>query len=421
MTDFVEMTQSKSILLACAVGVILGALLGGFIILTIEDARSEIVQQKFLSLRYRVAEILPQPTQPAFVPTARATLAPIIEPSPTIQRSSPPTAIAQPTPRPTRTRAPIANAPSVPMQPRAALRGIKHEYQRWNNCGPTTLAMALNYFGRADTQAEIAAITKPNPDDRNVAPSELAAYATRAAQSMHARVRVNGTTDELKWLLSNEIPVIVETELITQPQGWMGHYRLLIGYDATQFNTLDSYQGANVKISEADLDAAWRAFNRLYIVIYSDEQAARVRAILGDADDDKTMYTQAVARATAEIEADQKDAFAQFNLGSSLVGLKRYTEAAAAFDRARQLGMPWRMMWYQTDPYEAYLRVGRYDEVIALADAALNRADMLEEAHYYKGLALRALKRENDARREFELALQFNKNFRDAANALAGK
>ena len=413
------MQKSKSILLACAVGVILGAVLGGFIILIIEDARSGFVQQKFLSLRYRVAETLgvPQPTQPAFVPTARATVAPTGDP--TIQPSNSPTALAQPTPRATRTRAPIANTPSVPVQPRVALRGFKHEYQLWNNCGPATLAMMLGYFGRADTQAEIAASTKPNPDDRNVTPDELVAYATRAG--LRARVRVNGMTDELKMFLSNEIPVIVETELVTQPQGWMGHYRLLIGYDATQFNTLDSYQGANVKISEADLDAAWRAFNRLYIVIYSDEQAARVRAIIGDAEDDKTMYTQAVARAREEIAANSQDAFAQFNLGSSLVGLKRYAEAAVAFDRARQLGLPWRMMWYQTEPYEAYWRVGRNDEVIALADAVLSRADMLEEAHYYKGLALRALKRENDARREFELALQFNKNFRAAANALAGK
>jgi predicted double-glycine peptidase len=413
------MQKSRSILLACAVGVILGAVLGGFIILIIEDARSGFVQQKFLSLRYRVAETLgvPQPTQPAFVPTARATVAPTGDP--TIQPSNSSTALAPQTPRATRTRAPIANSLSVPVQPRVALRGFKHEYQRWNNCGPATLAMMLGYFGRADTQAEIAASTKPNPDDRNVTPDELVAYATRAG--LRARVRVNGMTDELKMFLSNEIPVIVETELVTQPQGWMGHYRLLIGYDATQFNTLDSYQGANVKISEADLDAAWRAFNRLYIVIYSDEQAARVRAIIGDAEDDKTMYTQAVARAREEIAANSQDAFAQFNLGSSLVGLKRYAEAAVAFDRARQLGLPWRMMWYQTEPYEAYWRVGRNDEVIALADAVLSRADMLEEAHYYKGLALRALKRENDARREFELALQFNKNFRAAANALAGK
>jgi tetratricopeptide (TPR) repeat protein len=130
------------------------------------------------------------------------------------------------------------------------------------------------------------------------------------------------------------------------------------------------------------------------------------------------MYAQAAARARAESDADPKDAFAQFNLGSGLVALKRYAEAAAAFDRARTLGLPWRMIWYQFSPYEAYLHVGRYDEVIALADALLSQTDDLEEAHYYKGLALRARGRPEEARREFETALRYNSNYREAQKAL---
>jgi tetratricopeptide (TPR) repeat protein len=76
-------------------------------------------------------------------------------------------------------------------------------------------------------------------------------------------------------------------------------------------------------------------------------------------------------------------------------------------------------MWYQVSPYEAYLHVGRYDEVIALADALLSKTDDLEEAHYYKGLALRALGRQEEARRKFETALRYNKNYQDAQRALA--
>jgi tetratricopeptide (TPR) repeat protein len=249
-----------------------------------------------------------------------------------------------------------------------------------------------------------------------VRPDELAAYAHHVG--LRSIIRVNGTMERLELFLSNGLPVIVETALVKQPQGWMGHYRLLIGYDAKQFNTMDSYDGPNVKISFGDLDVEWRAFNRLYLVIYSEEQATRVRAILADTLDDATMYAQAAARARAESDADPKDAFAQFNLGSSLVALKRYAEAAAAFDRARTLGLPWRMIWYHFSPYEAYLHVGRYDEVIALADALLSKTDDLEEAHYYKGLALRALSRPEEARREFETALRYNSNYREAQKAL---
>jgi Flp pilus assembly protein TadD len=38
----------------------------------------------------------------------------------------------------------------------------------------------------------------------------------------------------------------------------------------------------------------------------------------------------------------------------------------------------------------------------------------LEEAHYYKGLALRALGREQEARQAFATALKYNSNYRAA-------
>jgi tetratricopeptide (TPR) repeat protein len=418
-----ETARSREILRAVFVGAVLGVLLSGLTIFVLQIGEPDLIEQKLISLRYRVSALLPQSAHPEFAPTPLAistplpteTAAPTATPVPTLSNGTPiPTRKAAPTRTPT--RAPTLAPGVIPIQPSVALPKIKADYQRWNNCGPTTLGMALQYFGRADTQAEIAAFTKPNPDDRNVRPDELAAYAHHVG--LRSIIRVNGTMERLELFLSNGLPVIVETALVKQPQGWMGHYRLLIGYDAKQFNTMDSYDGPNVKISFGDLDVEWRAFNRLYLVIYSEEQATRVRAILADTLDDATMYAQAAARARAESDADPKDAFAQFNLGSSLVALKRYAEAAAAFDRARTLGLPWRMMWYHFSPYEAYLHVGRYDEVIALADALLSKTDDLEEAHYYKGLALRALSRPEEARREFETALRYNSNYREAQKAL---
>jgi len=423
MFNFSQPKTARDILRAVLIGLLIGAI---FSALVIASLQSDFVQQKFMSLRYRVAGVLSQSAEPQFVPTplavptqlASATLLPTIALStdPTIQSPNDPTRAPIPPRVPSRTPTPLP-ADVSPIQPSVALPAIKPDYQRWNNCGPTTLGMALQYFGKTDTQAEIAAFTKSNPDDRNVRPDELAAYANRTG--LRTIIRVNGTLDRLKLLLSNGVPVIVETAFVKQPQGWMGHYRLLIGYDAKQFNTMDSYDGPNVKISFDDLTTEWEAFNRLYLVIYDDAQAARVRAILADTLDDQTMYAQAAARARVDIAADPKDAFAQFNLGSSLVGLKRYADAAAAFDKARTLGLPWRMMWYQFDPYVAYLHAGRNDEVIALADSLLSKTDDLEESHYYKGLGLRALGRATEAHREFETALRYNKNYRDAQQALA--
>jgi len=416
-------TTARAVLRAVLLGASIGGLVAACLVFAFVTALPDWVEQKYLSLRYRVAEYLPQSTPPPFVPTPIATLAvderpktENVQPSnlPTNQPSNSPTATAKPPARPTV----IAQPPSSVLRPPASvtLRGIKHDYQRWNNCGPVTLSMYLSYFGRSDTQAEIAAFTKPNADDRNVRPDELTAYANRAG--LKTLVRVNGTLDDLKLFLANGLPVIVETALVKDKQGWMGHYRLVTGYDAKQFSTMDSYDGPSVKLEYAELDDLWRAFNRLYLVIYPDERSSVVRAIVGAAIDDRAMYTQAVAVARAESEADTQDAFTQFNLGASLVGLKRYAEATTAFDRARNLGLPWRMLWYQFEPYEAYLNAKRYDEVIALANATLSVFDGIEEAHYYKGLALRAQGREQDARAAFQAALRYNKNFAAAQRAM---
>jgi len=41
--------------------------------------------------------------------------------------------------------------PDQPLPPTARLGGIRYEAQDWNNCGPTTLTMALSYYGWSET------------------------------------------------------------------------------------------------------------------------------------------------------------------------------------------------------------------------------------------------------------------------------
>jgi tetratricopeptide (TPR) repeat protein len=412
------------------------ALLFAGVILATNNPVGDFAQEKLMSLRYRAAELLPQPTPPPLMPTPvqivitfltapAPTYTPIL-PSPT---AVPPTPVQQATAAlPTAT--PVPPAPPAPtpavalaaMQPAVIINGITHEHQGWNNCGPTTLKMYLGFYGRADTQKGIATFTKPDPDDKNVSPNELTDYV--AQTELNSIARQNGTLDLLKRLLSNGLPVMIESGYVTPDgkEGWMGHYKLLYGYDdaSAQFTFMDSYEGPARTITFDQVDADWKAFNRLYLIVYPDDKADVVRAIVGADMDDATMYTQAAARARAEIAANAQDAFAYFNLGSSLNGLQQYTDAAAAYDQARMLGLPWRMLWYQFGPYVAYQNAGRYGEVITLADSALRVLDDLEESHYYKGLALRALKREDEARREFETALRYNKNFAAAQQALQG-
>jgi len=77
------------------------------------------------------------------------------------------------------------------------------------------------------------------------------------------------------------------------------------------------------------------------------------------------------------------------------------------------------MLWYQFGPYEAYYQVGRYDDVILLADVTLADRPYFEESFYYKGLALEATGQTAAAEDNLEKAATFNPNFDPAVMALA--
>ena len=400
------------------------------------DRRVEWVQLK-------VQALLPSEPHPEFVPTP---LIQIEAPTPllVVAANPPDPSATRPASTPTPTRKPTA-APSKggvtpPPPPRVSLTDFRHDYQRFNNCGPATTSILLSHFGRSETQYDLAPILKGNKDDKNVSPDEIATLVR--SYGFRVLIRVNGDPVEMKNLLAQKIPVIVENWFVPKPKDASGHYRLLTGYDDTAaasthgvglsaeydanypatengfFIAQDSYMGPNIKLPYRAWDLDWRVFNRTYIVVYTDAQAATVKAIVGDEMDDATMYAHARDVAQREIAANANDAFGWFNLGSSLVGLGKYDEAARAFDKARLLKLPWRMLWYQFGPYEAYNRTGRSAEVITLANATLAITNGLEESLYYRGLAQLALGQKDAARESFQLALQSNPHFAKAKQAM---
>ena len=307
----------------------------------------------------------------------------------------------------------------TPVAASVTLSGVSHAWQLWNNCGPATIAMNLSFYGLDTDQREAANVLKPNQDDKNVSPGELAAYAR--SQGFEAIVRVGGNLELLQRFLSNGFPVIVETWLNPEDRGGMGHYRLLTGYDAAgqTFTSQDSLNGPDTRIPFDELDDFWRVFNRTYVVVYRPQQAAHVRAILGPAAEDETMYESALATARREANDDPDDPYAWFNLGAAYYHLGRPDLAADAFDEARRLTLPYRMLWYQFEIFEAYLAAGRYEDVAYLASATAYGAGGLEEAYYYQGLAYRALNQPDAAAAAFRDALEYNPHFTPAAEAQA--
>jgi len=364
-----------------------------------------------------------------------ATATPPASPTPlaVAQSYSTPTLAATPQPVPTATQPPTATPWPIPAT--ARMTGFTHVFQEWNNCGPATMVMALTHFGRVLSQRDTALVMRPNPEDRNVSPQEMADFAN-AQEGLRGVARINGDLDLLKRLLANQVPVIIEIGFDPPGEyqwlGWYGHYLLPVAYDdaTQQVWVYDSWLGtsevpqsnadANGRVlSYADLEASWAQFNRSYIVLYEPEQEALVNELLGAALDDGAMWQASLARAQADAARDANNAFYWFNLGTTYNALGDYDKAATAFDQALAIGLPWRMLWYQFGPYEAYQQTGRYDDVVLLAQTTLTDRPYFEESYYYLGLAQGALGDAQAARANLEKARQLNPNFAPAEKALA--
>ncbi len=355
-------------------------------------------------------------------PTAAASASPesTAAAEPLATQPASPTAAPLPTEPPSPTEPPPPTAVSLP--PRARIDGLPIIPQKFNNCGPTNLTIVLNHYGVDVDQFDVAAVARPNYEDRNVSPGELVAYVN-AHTPLAASAYSGGTIDLLRRLIDAGFPVIIEKGLEPDAAiGWMGHYLTVFGYDDITGNLLvrDTYLGpwqADGMAGYRDTERYWAQFNYAFIVVHPPERAGEVAALLGPGyTDAATMWGAATDWARLTLRGRPDDPFAWFNLGTSLTELARlgdeglYGDAAAAFDQARLLGLPPRMLWYQFGPYEAYLATGRADDVLALAAVALDNQGgrNVEETHYYQGRALAMSGDEAGARAAWRRAAALN-------------
>lgn len=348
---------------------------------------------------------------PKPIPTATTAIVPVVTAEP---------GEASPVPPPTATIIPTPTA--QPLPPYGRIDGIPIIPQKFNNCGPTNLTLVLNHYGVDVDQFDVAGIVRPNYEDRNVSPDELASYV-REHTSLSATAYVDGDVDLLRRLLAAGFPVMIEKGLLPDAAtGWMGHYLTVYGYDDVtgHFLVRDTFLGpwrGDGLASYRDTVRDWAQFNGTFIVVHPPERAAALNEVLGsDFSDVATMWRAAADDARTAVMATPDDPFAWFNLGTSLTELAKlgdaalYDGAAAAYDQARLLGLPARMLWYQFEPYEAYLAVGRYADVLALAEVTLENQGgrNVEETYLYQGRALAMAGDVTAARAAYERAVALN-------------
>jgi tetratricopeptide (TPR) repeat protein len=381
--------------------------------------RLEIAQTYLRGVIHPV-EAVPTPNAIFIPPTPEPATSATPEPSPTNSSLLEGTNSPTPTLTPTITQTPTAIPESV------YLPAPNWVSQDQNNCGPAALSMYLNYYGWDGDQYQISDLLKPDRADRNVNVEELDYYVRNYAGWLNTLYRVGGDLEMLKEFIAAGIPVIVESSFFFDERYWpnddlwAAHYLLVTGYDEAEqtFTVQDTFHGPNQVLSYATMDEYWQPFNRLYMLVYPPDQEETVQAILGDNWDEETNRQHALEVARTETAADPENSYAWFNLGTNLLYFEQYQDAAEAYDEARTIGWPQRMLRYQFGPFFAYFHSGRTEDLLTLTEYALQRTPNSEEAHLWRGWGRYRNGDVNGALADFRAALEVNPNNWDAQYAL---
>jgi len=285
-----------------------------------------------------------------------------------------------------------------------------HVFQSFNNCGPATLAMALNYWGADTNQQTLGLEMRPYQnaqginDDKSVFASEFITFSNK--YGYEALVRPNGTIEILKKFIANDIPVVVRTWL--HPNEDIGHFRIVRGFDDTNKTILqnDSYEGKDLQYSYDTFLQMWQPFNYGYIVVYPKEKQELVSEILGAEIDEKTAWENSITRALAEGPTP----YPLFNQSVANYYLGNYQESISKFEQAEK-ALPSRMLWYQLEPILSYQKIGNNDRVIFLINTIISAGNGgFAELYQIRGEIHESLGKNSLAKADFEKAYFYNSN-----------
>ena len=326
--------------------------------------------------------------------------------------SSPP-AMAGAKPSPT-------SAPAVAVAPtaaRALLQPMQHEYETWNNCAPVTSEMVLSFYGILKRQAEIAPVLRPHPKNFSVRMDQIAAYL--GTFGLQAQPLIGGSLAQLKALVSNNIPVVVEDQLSLQED--YGHFRVARGFDDASGVMIfgDSYYGPTNRLSYSLYQELWKRHNYAFMPVYKPAERPLVQAMLGGDLNPAQNAEHALNDARQAVAARPDDGFAWLNFGSDLYRAGQLQEADAAWQRAKQRPLTGRTLWYTIWPAAVYNKLGDYQQAmqivaIPLATDPYNAEALLERGNAYLGLG-----NKDRARADYTLASEVDPSLLPARQALA--
>ncbi len=370
---------------------------------------------------------------PAIAPTAPAATVPASTVAPIIVAQ---VAVASPTsvPLPTATPAPTAvpAAPTVApaakpesIAPATFLEPMSHWFQGWNQCAEESIAMSLSYFGSKLDPNTVTAYLRPNngpKGSKNVESNRIVDYLR--GQNVHAEAYHGGTVDRVKRLVAVGVPVIVGQWQNRTDHAGIGHWRVVRGYDDAKgvFLINDSMEGAAVPITYAEFDDLWPVYNYVYIPVWNDRLAPGVQRVMGDDMNLSVNVAHDIAYVQNRIEQQPTNAELYFALGGAYFRAGEFQKAVDAYHKSRNMGLiqkyPW-TLWYQSWPVTAMVNLGMNDEALQVSQENIRTAGVFGIMHYERGIIYEKQGDMPTAKREYQLALVDDKNYKEPQTALA--
>lgn len=311
---------------------------------------------------------------------------------------------------------------TTPIPDNKILSNNYHIFQSFNNCGPASLSMALSYFGINKSQEELGQELRPwqhtegIQDDKSVTLAELENKAKE--YDLIAYHRPNGSIEIMEQLIAADIPVITRTWLHADED--IGHYRVVKGYDKSSQTIVqdDSFQDKNLVYTYDEFNEIWEKFNYEYLVIFPKEKEQIVSSILGENVNKEYSWEQAKNASLNATQKDPDNIYNYFNLSVAYFNLKEYKNAVDAYEKV-STQLPFRTLWYQSEPIMAYYEIGNFDKVFAITDEILNGENSAySELYFLRGNIYKKQDNLEAAKAEYEKAVYYNSNYKEAQLAL---
>ncbi len=303
---------------------------------------------------------------------------------------------------------------------RKILTNDYHIFQTFNNCGPAALSMALSYYVISVSQQELGNDLRPyqiprgDNDDKSVTLDELAEKSKEYGFIPFHRPM--GNKDLIKYFITYDMPVITRTW--TKPNEDIGHYRIVKGYDEKKGVLIqdDSLQNKNLEYTYSDFNEIWKKFNFEYLVLVSKEKKIVAEQILGVDLDEKVAWQKAAENSKKELLENPGDIYARFNLSVAHYNIGEFQKSVEEFEKVENQ-LPFRTLWYQIEPIQAYFELGNYTKVFEITDRILNNHNRaFSELYILRGQIYKSQGNIDAARNEFEKALFYNENLIQARN-----